>query len=107
MTPFYMALLSTKFVFILTILICIVATSKARNLLTLQGENELSLENTLLSPAVLKALKVLPSPTNKALGTSNKKNILDAYSKAGRQIESSEPSCGIGHRDCVSTPPSL
>jgi hypothetical protein len=96
-----MALLCTKFVLILTILICIVATSKARNLLTLQGENELSLENTLLSPAVLKALKVLPSPTNKAPGTPNKKNIFDAYSKAGRQIESSRPSCGIGHReDC-------
>ena len=94
MTPFYMALLSTKFVFILTILICIVATSKARNLLMLQGENEPSLENTLLSPVVLKALKVLPSPTNNAHPTPIKKNNLDAYSKAGHQIEASGPSCG-------------
>ena len=89
-----MALLSTKFVLILTILICIAATSKARNLLTLQGENEPSLENTLLSPVVLKALKVLPSPTNNAHPTPKKKNILDAYSKASRQIEKFGPSCG-------------
>jgi hypothetical protein len=89
-----MAHLSTKFVLILTILICIAATSKARNLLTLQGENEPSLENTLLSPVVLEALKVLPSPTNNAHPTPKKKDILDAYSKAGRQIEKSGPSCG-------------
>ncbi len=89
-----MAFLSTKFVLILTILICIAATSIARNLLTLQGENEISLENTLLSLVVLKALKVLPSPTNNAHPMPIKKNILDAYSKAGRQIEKSGPSCG-------------
>jgi hypothetical protein len=70
------------------------AISKARNLLTLQGENELSLENTLLSPAVLKALKVLPLPTNNAHPMPIQKNILDAYSKVGRQIEKSGPSCG-------------
>ena len=89
-----MALLSTKFVLILTILICIAATSKARNLLTLQGENELSLENTLLSPAVLKALKVMSSPTNNALATPDKKNLFDPYSKSIHQIECSGRSQG-------------
>jgi hypothetical protein len=89
-----MPLLSTKFVLILTILICIAATSKARNLLTLQGENEPSLENTLLSPIVLKDLKVLPSPTNNSHQPPIKKDNLDAYSKAGHQIEESGPSCG-------------
>ena len=89
-----MALLSTKFVLILMILICIAATLIARNLLTLQGENEISLENAVYSPVVLKALKVLPSPTNNAHPMPIKENILDAYSKVGRQIEMSGPSCG-------------
>ena len=65
-TPFYMALVRKNFVVIIMILFCIVATSKARNSLTLHVEKELSLENT---PAIRKDLKVLPSPTNNSLPT--------------------------------------
>ena len=86
-----MALVRRNFVINIMILFCIVATSKARNSLTLQGEKELSRENT---PSIRKDLKVLPSPTNNALATENKKNLSDAYSI--HQIECSGPSQGGG-----------
>ena len=89
-----MALLRKNFVVIIIILFCIAATSKARNPLTVHGEKELSLENTLLSPAVLKALKVMSSPTNNALATPDKKNLFDPYSKSIHQIECSGRSQG-------------
>ena len=88
-----MALVRRNFVVNIMILFCIVATSKARNSLTLQAEKELSLENT---PAIRKDLKVLPSPTNNALATENNKNLFDAYSKSIHQIECSGPSQGGG-----------
>ena len=86
-----MALVRRNFVVNIMILFCIVATSKARNSLTLQGEKELSRENT---PTIRKDLKVLPSPTNNALATENKKNLSDAYSI--HQIECFGPSQGGG-----------
>ena len=77
-----MALLRKNFVVIIMILFCIAGTSKAGNPLTLHGEKELSLDNTLFLPAVLKAPKVLPSPINNALATANKKILFNVIPKA-------------------------
>lgn len=67
-----MAYLRTKVFFAIMILMCVAATSKARNPFMFEKENELSMDKshkTLPSPGVLKNVGVLPSvPSGGGIG---------------------------------------